>query len=566
MTSTRPSVRRRNAAWLALFVALAFPVAGAEASTQTQAFTVTGEHAFVVPAAVTSLHVTLAGGTGGAGVSTGATPAVGGFGATVSASLVVTPGQTIYAEVAGNGRIATPSDNGAGYGGGGGGGPVAVLLAGGPGGGGGGGASDVRACPLAANPAACSTVGSRFVVAAGGGGGGGAGLDKLPVITGGVGGAAGLAGASGAQDSLSDLGGGGGGAANQTGGGSAGINSYETHAAAGQLARGGNGGNSITGGGGGGGGGLFGGGGGGGGNATADFYTPKFSGGGGGGGGGGTSGVPAEATGVTDFALQANGSVAGPSVTFSWAAPTPTVTTGAATAVAGTSATMTGTVAPNGYQITDCHFVLTPAPATGSTVPCAQQLGAGTAAQPVTAAAAGLNPETTYTATLVAGGEPGVTTGQPVSFGTLAAGAAAASRTGAPLVSGLKLSRRRFHRGTRRATVTRRGISGTTISFGLSEAAPVRLTFERATVGRLAESRCVRFARAPKRGRLCTMYTSVAGSVQWAGHAGAGRVRFEGVLDNGRPLRAGSYRLTLVAVGAGGAASPAQRAVFTIVP
>src|SRR6478735_8630680 len=387
MTSTRPSVRRRHAAWLALFVALAFPVAGAEASTQTQAFTVTGEHAFVVPAAVTSLHVTLAGGTGGAGVSTGATPAVGGFGATVTASLVVTPGQTIYAEVAGNGRIATPSDNGAGYGGGGGGGPVAVLLAGGPGGGGGGGASDVRACPLAANPVTCSTLGSRLVVAAGGGGGGGAGLDKLPVITGGVGGAAGLAGASGAQDSLSDLGGGGGGAANQAGGG----------------------------------------------NATADFYTPKFSGGGGGGGGGGTSGVPAGATGVTNFALQASGSLAGPSVTLSWTAPTPTVTTGAATAVAATSATMTGTVAPNGYQITDCHFVLTPAPAPGSTVPCAQQLGAGTAAQPVTAAATGLNPETTYTATLVAGGEPGVTTGQPVSFSTLAAGATAASTTGAPL-------------------------------------------------------------------------------------------------------------------------------------
>ena len=155
MISTRTSVRRRHAAWLALFVALAFPVAGAEASTQTQAFTVTGEHAFVVPAAVTSLQVTLAGGTGAAGVSTGATPAVGGFGAAVSASLAVTPGQTIYAEVAGNGRIATPSDNGAGYGGGGGGGPVAVLLAGGPGGGGGGGASDVRACPLAANPATC---------------------------------------------------------------------------------------------------------------------------------------------------------------------------------------------------------------------------------------------------------------------------------------------------------------------------------------------------------------------------------------------------------------------------
>ena len=192
---------------------------------------------------------------------------------------------------------------------------------------------------------------------------------------------------------------------------------------------------------------------------------------------------------MTNFALQASGSVAGPSVTLSWTAPAPTVTTGAATAVAGTSATMTGTVAPNGYQITDCHFVLTPAPATGSTVPCAQQLGAGTAAQPVTAAAAGLirRPPTP---------RPWSRAGSRGSRPASRCRSAPSPRghrgsTGAPLVSGLKLSRRAFPPRHAQAAAARRGISGTTISFGLSEAAPVRLTFERALAGR---------RRAPLRG------------------------------------------------------------------
>ena len=59
------------------------------------------EQAFTVPAGVTSIDVTL---TGGSGADWNA-GSLGGTGATVAARLSVTPGNTIYVEVGGNGRV-----------------------------------------------------------------------------------------------------------------------------------------------------------------------------------------------------------------------------------------------------------------------------------------------------------------------------------------------------------------------------------------------------------------------------------------------------------------------------
>jgi hypothetical protein len=60
--------------------------------------------------------------------------------------------------------------------------------------------------------------------------------------------------------------------------------------------------------------------------------------------------------------------------------------------VTASTAALAGSVDLNGYQITDCHFVISPAPATGATVPCAQQVGGGTDTLAVTAGAAGSRP------------------------------------------------------------------------------------------------------------------------------------------------------------------------------
>jgi hypothetical protein len=118
------------------------------AQAATTVFSFTGiEETFTVPAQITSLHVVAVGARGGTGPSGG----VGGFGATVSADLAVTPGEILYLDVGGNGTNSGKDANGevakihgaGGYNGGGDGGDAVAKNAGG----GGGGASDIAMAP-----------------------------------------------------------------------------------------------------------------------------------------------------------------------------------------------------------------------------------------------------------------------------------------------------------------------------------------------------------------------------------------------------------------------------------
>jgi hypothetical protein len=235
-------------AWL-----LAWSVPPAQAATQTFGYT-GSEQVFVVPAGVTTLHVVAIGGAGGP------SEFAGGVAARVSGDITVTPGQTLYVEVGGNGHSAGLGGGLGGFNGGGNGGGIGA--------GGGGGASDLRTSPMAAGLAPDH----RLIVAGGGGGTGGNGEISL----GGVGGAA---GSNGAETTTGDPGGN---AGTQEKGGAGGIGFFGT-GGDGELGLGGAGGASeLSGGpGGGGGSGYYGGGGGGGGFSS-----------GGGGGGGGSSLVP----------------------------------------------------------------------------------------------------------------------------------------------------------------------------------------------------------------------------------------------------------------------------------
>jgi hypothetical protein len=53
-------------------------------------------------------------------------------------------------------------------------------------------------------------------------------------------------------------------------------------------------------------------------------------------------------------------------------------------------------------------------------------------------------------------------------------------------------------------------------------------------------------------------YVAAPGAVRRAAHAGTDRIRFEGLLDGGKALAPGSYRLSLAA-GSGGSTTPATR-------
>lgn len=218
---------------------------------------------FVVPEGVTSIEIEASGAQGGGGG--GPTTSAGGLGGRVTATISVTPGETLTIVVGGAGgdvgACEGPSGSG-GFNGGGAGGSNPCR------GGGGGGASDVRRGGTGLD--------DRVVVAGGGGGGGG--------YFGSVGGAGGAGGGetggAGADGTAGFHGDGGGGGSQSTGGAAGAGNQNGTAGASGEGGAGASGQAS----GGGGGGGFFGGGGGGGGSDPGGGLIEPASAGGGGGG------------------------------------------------------------------------------------------------------------------------------------------------------------------------------------------------------------------------------------------------------------------------------------------
>ena len=99
----------------------------------------------------------------------------------------------------------------------------------------------------------------------------------------------------------------------------------------------------------------------------------------------------------------------------------PTVTSGAASLVEQTSATLNGTVNPNGATVTDCHFDYGPSEAYGFSVPCASLPGAGEGSVEVSAMVGGLSANTTYHFRIAATNSGGTSQGGDQTLTTLAA-------------------------------------------------------------------------------------------------------------------------------------------------
>jgi hypothetical protein len=270
---------------------------------------------------------------------------------------------------------------------------------------------------------------------------------------------------------------------------------------------------------------------------------------------------------VSAFSLVPTAEGAQPLVQISWTMPPPAASTGAPSSVTSTSATLTGTVNPDGSQVSDCHFVVVPAPPAGATIPCVQQVGAGSTPVAVSAGVFGLAPSTTYTVTLVASSAQGTGSGASVAFSTAPMGAG-----GSLSVTHVVVSPGRFHRGHHAATISRAksGPIGTTVSFQLSAAASVTLNFERAQPGVLVGRRCAPVGKGHTKGhtkgRHCTRYASISHTVVRNGHAGLDRIHFEGLLDGGTRLAPGGYRLSVSARGVSGSVTAAQHPTFTLLP
>lgn len=133
----------------------------------------------------------------------------------------------------------------------------------------------------------------------------------------------------------------------------------------------------------------------------------------------------------------------------------------------------------------------------------------------------------------------------------------------APALTALKLTPARFRAAQRGASLAATAV-GTTVRFTLSEAASVRFTVERTTVGRRVGRSCRRVTAQNRRRARCTRYVAVKGSATRKAIKGATSVKFRGRLG-GRRLAPGRYRLILRATDAAGNRSAVRRAGFRIV-
>jgi hypothetical protein len=97
----------------------------------------------------------------------------------------------------------------------------------------------------------------------------------------------------------------------------------------------------------------------------------------------------------------------------------PIVTTGNASSVAQTSATLTATVNPEGAEVSDCHFEYGSSEAYGSSVACSTLPGSGASPVAVSAPVTLLSPNTTYHFRISATNLGGTSKGADAPFKTL---------------------------------------------------------------------------------------------------------------------------------------------------
>ncbi len=96
----------------------------------------------------------------------------------------------------------------------------------------------------------------------------------------------------------------------------------------------------------------------------------------------------------------------------------PTVETGAASAITQTSATLNGSVNPNGAEVISCEVEYGLSEAYGSSAPCESLPAPGTSAEGVAAPIAGLSADTTYHYRVIAASEYGTGHGADATFTT----------------------------------------------------------------------------------------------------------------------------------------------------
>jgi hypothetical protein len=175
---------------------------------------------------------------------------------------------------------------------------------------------------------------------------------------------------------------------------------------------------------------------------------------------------------------------------------------------------------------------------------------------------ASLSPGTTYHFRVTATSPDGTSASADRTFTTTTTSVAAAA--GAPVLTGVAESNRRWREGTRLASIAKRAPVGTTFSFTLNEAASVSFSFTQAVGGRKVKGKCV--AQTKKNGhKHACKRTVTRGALSLAAHAGTNKAIFQGRVSHSLKLKPGTYSLVITAKNSAGQRSAPVRLSFTVV-
>ncbi|MGA2471450.1 MAG: hypothetical protein ABSG64_12275 [Solirubrobacteraceae bacterium] len=144
----------------------------------------------------------------------------------------------------------------------------------------------------------------------------------------------------------------------------------------------------------------------------------------------------------------------------------------------------------------------------------------------------------------------------------------AALTTPEPTITDPTQTHTKWTDGSAQATISRKHKKpklpvGTTLGFTLNEQATVTLTFTERVSGRNVHGTCVAQTKKNRKHHGSCTLTKAAGTLTFAGQAGADSVTFDGLLQNGTKLGPGSYTVAIGATTAGETATPATLS-FTI--
>ena len=233
--------------------------------------------------------------------------------------------------------------------------------------------------------------------------------------------------------------------------------------------------------------------------------------------------------------------------------PLPAATTGAASNVTSTSATVGGAADGAGARA-NAFFEY------GTTAAYGSRTGDQAAGPGLSAALTGLAPATTYHYRLVTVNDAGTAYGADATFTTATAPGPDIT---APAFSDLALTRKRFRVGSALTPLTA-AKAGTTLLYTLTEAARVEVRVQRAVEGRRKGSKCQASRRTGKR---CTAWKTL-GTLTRDAAAGANRLAFSGRFGTAgisKRLKPGRHRFSLRAADGSGNRSAARRIAFRVV-